>query len=63
MRDYWGKLLQQVRTLTTNSLLMLYNRDNKEIPLDLDGKDRNRDSFIELNDDEWLATEDEKERT
>lgn len=63
MRDYRGKLLQQVRTLTTNSLLMLYSRDNKEIPLDLDGKDRNRDSFIELSDEEWLATEDEKERT
>jgi len=63
MRDYRGKLLQQVRTLTTYSLLMLYSRDNKEIPLDLDGKDRNRDSFIELNDDEWRATDDEKERT
>lgn len=63
MRDYRGKLLQEVRTLTTNSLFMLYNRDNKEISLDLHGKDRNRDSFIELNDNEWLATEDEKERT
>lgn len=63
MRDYRGKLLQQVRTLTTNSLLILDSRDNKEIPLDLDGKDRNIDSFIELNDNEWLATEDEKERT
>ena len=42
---------------------MLYRRDNKDISLDLHGKDRNRDSFIELNDNEWLATEDEKERT